>query len=74
MADEKEKPASYSAWQIVFVFAAIMGLLIYFWYQNGGPQNADLRGVFLAPPAPVGSGDAYGPQPGTPQEVAPQSY
>jgi hypothetical protein len=36
-------------------------LLLVLWYANGGPQKADLRGVFLQPPTPLGNGAAYGP-------------
>ncbi len=60
----------------VLVFIGALALLIGLWYQNGGPERADLRGIFLAPPSPVGSGDAYGPQPPVrqPQVVSPQEY
>jgi len=39
--------------------------LIALWWVQGGPEKADLRGIFLAPPPPIGTGDAYGPQIGT---------
>lgn len=45
---------------LMFVVVGLV-LLIILWYANGGPQKADLRGIFLAPPPPLGSGDAYGP-------------
>ena len=47
-----------------FVLAALAGLIILWWVQ-GGPERADLRGIFLAPPPPLDSGDAYGPGFGT---------
>lgn len=46
-------------------FLGILAVLIVLWYFAGGPGKTDLRGLFLAPPAPLGSGDAYGPQFGT---------
>jgi hypothetical protein len=35
--------------------------LVLLWYFAGGPGKADLRGLFLAPPTPLGTGEAYGP-------------
>jgi len=49
---------------VLFV-AGILLVLAILWYRNGGPEKADLRGLFLAPPAPIGNGSAYGPQVGT---------
>lgn len=62
MADE---PSSGSPWEIVLFVGAILLVLVILWYRNGGPDKADLRGLFLAPPAPIGNGGAYGPQVGT---------
>lgn len=42
---------------LLFVF----GVLLFAWFTTGAYKNADLRGIFLAPPAPIGSGEAYGP-------------
>jgi len=44
----------------MFVVVGLV-ILVVLWYANGGPQKADLRGVFLQPPAPLGGGNAYGP-------------
>ncbi len=60
MADE-EKPSGGPV-EMVFFVVLVLGALIALWYYNGGPSRADLRGIFLAPPAPLGSGNAYGPQ------------
>lgn len=51
----------------VYILGALLAGLIFIWFYTGGYKNADLRGIFLAPPAPVGSGEAYGPgeEPGT---------
>ena len=46
---------------LIFVFGSFAALVAV-WYFTGGPAKADLRGIFLAPPAPINSGDAYGPQ------------
>lgn len=40
-------------------------ILVGLWFASGAYKNADLRGIFLAPPAPLGTGGAYGPQVGT---------
>lgn len=45
---------------LMFVVVGLV-LLVVLWYANGGPQKADLRGVFLQPPVPLGGGNAYGP-------------
>ncbi len=58
----------------VWILAALLGGLIVLWYVNGGPDRADLRGIFLAPPAPLDSGEAYGPQINAPAQSAPQQY
>lgn len=61
MADEpKADVAGDAMW-----FLGILAILVVLWYFAGGPGKTDLRGLFLAPPAPLNSGDAYGPQFGT---------
>lgn len=42
-------------------FFGLLALLILVWFMSGGPERADLRGMFLAPPPPLDSGEAYGP-------------
>lgn len=61
MADAPQE----SPYAIVWWLGGILGALILLWWVQGGPEKADLRGIFLAPPPPLGSGDAYGPQVGT---------
>lgn len=63
MADEK-KPAG-SPYEILWFMLAVVGGLIFLWVWQGGPERADLRGIFLAPPPPLGTGEAYGPEFGT---------
>ena len=62
MAEEKEGP---TAVHDALFFVGLLLVLVVLWYFAGGPGKADLRGLFLAPPPPVGTGDAYGPQIGT---------
>jgi hypothetical protein len=54
-----------SPYEIVWFVVGILGVLIALWWVQGGPGKADLRGIFLAPPPPVGSGESYGPEFGT---------
>lgn len=59
MAEEKkEHDAIKDFWMVLIAFAALVAL----WFYMGGANFADLRGIFLSPPQPVGSGEAYGPQ------------
>ncbi len=62
MADEPKGPTGVED-GLLFIGGFI--LLVIIWYFAGGPGKADLRGLFLAPPPPLGSGDAYGPQLGS---------
>ena len=62
MAEDKGGGSPY---EILFLVLGGLALLIALWWVQGGPEKADLRGIFLAPPAPVGSGEAYGPEFGT---------
>jgi hypothetical protein len=65
MADENAGPSD--ADMLLFVFGGFAALVA-IWYFTGGPEKADLRGIFLQPPAPLNSGDAYGPQINSPQQ------
>jgi hypothetical protein len=57
MADEPQVSTTDDAlW-----FFGVLAILIGVWYFAGGPGRADLKGLFLAPPQPLGSGEAYGP-------------
>jgi hypothetical protein len=58
MADEPKADPMHMLLAVIGVMAA----LIILWFLSGAYKNADLRGIFLAPPAPVGPGGAYGPQ------------
>jgi hypothetical protein len=60
MADE-HKEAGHDPMSDVKFLLVGFALLLILWWANGGPQRADLRGIFLQPPPPVGSGAAYGP-------------
>ncbi len=70
MADEKvgEDPM-----KLLLMVLGGMALLVFFWFMSGAYKNADLRGIFLAPPAPIGPGGAYGPQIGNPSNTSGQT-
>ena len=63
MADKPEGGGDIM--QDVFFLLGGLAILVALWFMAGGPGKADLRGLFLAPPAPLGTGDAYGPQIGS---------
>jgi len=63
MADEKE-PGPGPLADAIFVLGVIV-VLVAVWFYTGGPKRADLRGIFLHSPEPLGQGGAYGPQVGT---------
>lgn len=63
MAEEEKKEGGGQTWgQAALSVLGFIAIIIILWFANGGPQRADLRGIFLAPPAPLGPGNAYGPQ------------
>lgn len=72
MADDEKKAGSSVMEDALFVFGGL-AVLVVVWYLLGGPGRADLKGLFLAPPAPLGSGEAYGPQFGEPTPTTTQS-
>ena len=57
-----DKPAGPSVTEEALMFFGAMIILAALWYFAGGPGKTDLRGIFLSPPEPLGTGDAYGPQ------------
>jgi hypothetical protein len=63
MADEKPKGPS-PVEDLVFILS-IIGVLTVLWFAMGARKAADVRGLFLHPPAPVGTGGSYGPTLGT---------
>jgi hypothetical protein len=58
--------------QLFIMVLGALALLVFLWFASGAYKNADLRGIFIAPPAPVGPGGSYGPQIGHPSSLAPQ--
>jgi len=70
MADEKPHDPMSDVW---FVVLLLVGLVI-LWYASGGPSRADLRGILLSPPPPVGTGEAYQPQPQMQSDYEPYDY
>jgi len=63
MADEK--PPNGGPLENLMFIAGIIGVLIILWFAQGANKAADVRGIFLHPPAPVGQGGSYGPTLGT---------
>lgn len=57
-----EEPKGHNPMSDVKFLLVGFVLLLILWWANGGPARSDLRGIFLQPPPPVGSGAAYGPQ------------
>lgn len=73
MAEEEKKDTGggQTVGQAALSVLGFIAIIIILWFANGGVQRADLRGIFLAPPAPVGPGNAYGPQVGNPGTYIP---
>ena len=49
---------------LIFIMSVI-GVLIVLWFAMGARKAADMEGIFIHPPAPVGQGGSYGPTLGT---------
>ncbi len=64
MADEK--PKGNPVGDLFFILAIIV-VLIVLWFATGGPERANLKGIFLSPPPPLGTGESYGPGSETPE-------
>jgi hypothetical protein len=64
MADDhkKDEGGGHDAMKDVYFFLLCFTVLVGAWWYMGGPEKTDLRGIFLRPPAPIDTGDAYGPQ------------
>ena len=71
MADEEKK--SSTPGEDAFFFFGALAVLVVLWYFAGGSGKTDLRGLFLSAPAPLGTGEAYGPQLGNEPATAPSS-
>ncbi len=72
MADDKKEGEGHDPIKDLYFFLILFAALVGVWWYMGGPQKADLRGLFINPLPPVGSGDAYGPRfPSTPQTEEP---
>ena len=63
MAEHEEKN---NPMEVLVLVVGGMALLIFLWFASGAYKNADIRGLFIAPPAPLGPGGSYGPQVGNP--------
>jgi hypothetical protein len=60
MADAHGGDPNGDMGMVAFVLGGF-AVLVVLWFMAGGPGKADLRGLFLSPLPPLGSGDAYGP-------------
>jgi hypothetical protein len=69
-----DAPKSGSPFTLLFIVIGAVAVLVILWFINGGPSKADLRGLFLEPPAPLGPGGAYGPQIGTTSQYYNDNY
>ena len=58
MAEEHKGPGPVE--DLLFIVGIIV-VLVVLWFAMGGNKKADIRGIFLHPPAPVGTGGSYGP-------------
>jgi hypothetical protein len=55
-------------WEPALWLGGILFALFALWWVGGGPErDGGIRGLFVAPPPPIGSGEVYGP------EIAPAS-
>jgi hypothetical protein len=64
MADDKKDAGAegHDAMKDVYFFLLCLAVLVGAWWYMGGPEKTDMRGIFLRPPAPIDTGEAYGPQ------------
>ncbi len=58
MADEEH---GQDPMHLVYFVLGGLAILLTLWYMSGGPSRSDLRGIFLNPLPPIGTGDSYGP-------------
>lgn len=57
MADEKTEKGD--PMQMLWMVLGVMAILVFLWFASGAYKNADIKGLFLAPPAPLGPGGSY---------------
>ncbi len=68
MADDHKAPSGGgSALEEFGVLIGIFLLLFALWVMRGRPNSAEIRkGLFIAPPVPIGNGAVFGPTLGAP--------
>jgi hypothetical protein len=59
MADKEPKSDPH---QILWLVGGTLAVLIFLWFATGAYKTTDVKGLFIAPLPPVGSGESYGPQ------------
>lgn len=67
MADE-HSDSSKEIIETVLTIGGIILFLAILWWYNGGLTRESVRGLFLKPPPPVGTGEVYGPEIGPPSQ------
>lgn len=63
MADDAPKGPG-PVGDLIFI-VSLIAVLTVLWFSMGARKAADVKGIFLHPPAPVGPGGSYGPTLGT---------
>lgn len=59
MADKPEPSGGLS--HLTWFFIIMTGLW-FLWFLTGGPERAERERAFLKPPAPIDTGETYGPR------------
>jgi hypothetical protein len=57
---EEQKGGSGPLGDALFILGLIVVLAV-LWFATGSHNGAEVKGIFLHPPPPVGQGGAYGP-------------
>ncbi len=60
MAEEKKEVGD--PMKMLWLVLGTIGVIAFFWVASGAYKNADVGGLFVSPPPPVGPGGSYGPQ------------
>jgi hypothetical protein len=65
MAEAEKKPSGPGPMGDLLLFVGFVVILVVLWFNSGGDKRADIRGIFIHPPAPIDQGGSYGPHIGT---------
>ena len=62
MADDHKDAGGSSFLEEAGLLIGVFLLLLALWVMRGKPNSADIRkGLFVAPPSPIGNGQVFGP-------------